>query len=358
MSKIRFGMVGCGVIHEWHMNVLRNLSEDAEAVAVYDVAPAKAQASVDKWGVPACATYEELLARPDIDAVIIGTPSGLHAAQGIAAARAGKHILTEKPIDIDVSAANALVEAAHAAGVVLSPVSQNRYGKGIRKLHEWLDEGKLGRLVYGEAVIKWYRSQEYYDSGDWRGTWALDGGGALMNQGVHYADQLRWAMGPIKTLTAKAATLGHERIEVEDIVTASIEFASGALGTLTATTCAYPGFETGLEVYGTEGSVRIKDNELVIARFKDGTTVTPEDVAAAPVGGADPTAIGYDLHTQQFRDFIEAIREKRAPWMTGEMGRDALELVVGVYQSARTGQPVTFPLPAGTRRGDQPLGGS
>ncbi len=355
MAKVRFGLVGCGVIHGWHVDVLQNLKDEAEIVAVCDVVPSRAQASADTLGVPAYTDLKKMLARPDIDAVAIGTPSGLHADQGLLAIKAGKHVLVEKPIDVSLKKADALIAAARKANLVLTPVSQNRYGGGILKLHEWLDAGKLGRLVYAEATIKWYRSQAYYDSGDWRGTWALDGGGALANQGVHYADQLRWAMGPIKNLSARAATLGHERIEVEDVVTASLEFESGAIGTLTATTCAWPGFSTTLEVYGTEGSVKIADNELTQAVFTNGETYDTDALkAAAPAtGAADPAAISNYGHTAQFRDFIQSIREGRDPWITGEMGRDALELVIGVYKSARTGKPVSFPLPARQGRGDQ-----
>ncbi len=355
MTKVRFGLVGCGTIHSWHVDVLKNLSDEAEIVAVCDIVPERAQASADKLGVPAYTDYKKMLARKDIDAVAIGTPSGLHADQGMQAIRAGKHVVVEKPIDVSLKKADALIAAARKANLVLTPISQNRYGGGILKLHEWLHEGKLGRLVYADSAVIWYRSQGYYDSGDWRGTWALDGGGALANQGVHYADQLRWAMGPIKSLSAKAATLGHERIEVEDIVTASIEFESGAIGTLTATTCAYPGFATTLDIYGTEGSVKIANNELTQAVFTNGETYDADALkAAAPAAGAgDPTAISNHGHTAQFRDFIEAIREGRDPWITGEMGRDALELVVGVYKSARTGKPVSFPLPASQGRGDQ-----
>jgi len=355
MERIRFGLVGCGVIHGWHVDVLRSLADDAEIVAVCDNVPERAQASADTLGVPAYTDYKKMLARSDIDAVAIGTPSGLHASQGLLAIKAGKHVLVEKPIDVSLKKADALIAAARKAKLTLSPVSQNRYGAGILQLHAWLDAGKLGRLVYAEATVKWYRSQEYYDSGDWRGTWKWDGGGALANQGVHYADQLRWAMGPIKSLSAKAAMLGHARIEVEDVVTASIEFESGAIGTLTATTCAWPGFDTTLEIYGTGGSVKIANNEITKAVFTGGETYDADTLKATSqsAGAADPAAISNYGHTAQFRDFIGAIREGRAPWITGEMGRDALELVIGVYKSARTGKSVSFPLSASQGRGDQ-----
>ncbi len=351
MTKVRFGLIGCGVIHDWHTEVLNNLKDEAELVAVCDVVPERAQASADKWGVEAYTSLKKMLRRPDIDAVAIGTPSGRHADQALEAVKAGKHVLVEKPIDVSLKKATALVQAARKAGVVLTPVSQNRYGGGILKLHEWLHEGKLGRLVYGEATTIWHRTQDYYDSGDWRGTWALDGGGALMNQGVHYADQLRWALGAPKSVSARAATLGHDRIEVEDIVTASIEFQNGAIGTLTATTCAFPGFATTLDIYGTSGTVKIANNELVLAKFTNGESYTAADAPQPAAGAGDPSAISHIGHTRQFRDFIAAIHEKRDPWITGEMGRDALELVIGVYKSAYSGKTVNFPLPSNTGRG-------
>jgi UDP-N-acetyl-2-amino-2-deoxyglucuronate dehydrogenase len=342
MSKVRFGIVGCGVIHEWHATVLQNLRDQAELVGVFDIVPERTAASAAKWGVHAYASYLEMLNDDAVDAIAIGTPSGLHADQAILAIEHGKHVVVEKPIDVSLAKADLLVAAARASSVVVTAICQNRYGGGVLKLHEWLDEGKLGRLVYGEATVKWFRNQEYYDSGAWRGTWALDGGGALMNQGIHYADQLRWAMGNPKTVTARAATLAHA-IEVEDVVTASVEFESGAIGTLTATTCAYPGYSTTLDVYGTEGAVRIADNELVSARFLNGESYDGDTISKA-AGAGNATSIGYYLHTCQYRDFLQSIREKRSPWITPEIGRDALELVLGVYQSARTGEPVTFPL--------------
>ena len=350
MTRVRFSLVGCGSIHRLHVQALGKLKDDAEIVAVCNLPLEKAQASAETLGVRAYDDYEEMLKRDDIDVIVVATQSGLHAEQGIQALRAGKHVITEKPMDVSLAQANALVRAAREAGLLLTPVSQNRYGEGLLQLHQWLQKGKLGKLVYGDASVKWYRSQNYYDASDWRGTWELDGGGALMNQGVHYADQLRWVMGPIKNLSARAATLGHARIDVEDVVTAAIEFESGAIGTLMATTCAYPGFEAGLDVFGTEGAVRIKNNEIVEAKFKDGTTYHPKDRIGS-VGGSDPKAIDSALHTRQFKDFIDAIREGRDPWITGEMGRDALELIIGVYRSAFTGETVTFPLPADTGRG-------
>jgi predicted dehydrogenase len=339
MDKVRFGIIGCGVIFSWHIEVLKNLAEKAELVAVCDNNPAALKSGVERTNVKGYADHTELVADPNVDAVIVCTPSGLHGDHAIAALNAGKHVMSEKPIDVSLAKADAMIAAAKKNGKTLACISQNRYGKGIQQLHKWLDDGRLGKIVYGEAAIKWYRTQEYYDSGDWRGTWALDGGGALMNQGVHYADQLRWAMGKPKTVDARMATLGH-KMECEDIVTSTIEFESGALGSLTATTCAYPGFETRLEVYGTEGSVRVVNNELEIARFTDGSEYTAGTTDIADTGSSHPTALGDYLHWLQVSDFTSAIIEGRSPAITAEDGRAALELVLAVYESSRTGKTV------------------
>jgi UDP-N-acetyl-2-amino-2-deoxyglucuronate dehydrogenase len=341
MDKIRYGIVGCGVIFSWHIEVLASLKEIATLTAICDSDPEALKKGVEKTGVKGYSDINQLVADSDIDAVIVCTPSGYHGDHAIAALKAGKHVMSEKPIEVSLTKADAMIAAAKESGTTLACISQNRYGSGIQQLHKWLDEGKLGKLIYGESAIKWYRTQEYYDSGAWRGTWALDGGGALMNQGVHYADQLRWAMGKPKRVVANMATLGHKRIEVEDIVSSTIEFENGAIGSLTATTCAYPGFETRIEVYGSEGSVRIVNNELEIARFSDGSEFTSGSTDIADTGSSHPTSLGTYLHYTQMKDFTEAIIGGYEPQITAEDGRAALELVLAVYEAARTGEPVT-----------------
>ncbi len=344
MDKVRYGIIGCGVIHNWHVEVMEHLKDVATLAAVCDNDPQALAASQAKYpGYKPFSDLNEMIASPDIDAVIVCTPSGYHGDHAIAAANAGKHVISEKPIEVTLAKADAMIAAAKANNVKLSCISQNRYGKGIQQLHGWLDEGRVGKLVYGEAQIKWYRSQEYYDSAGWRGTWALDGGGALMNQGVHYTDQLRWAMGKPKSVVARMGTLAH-KMECEDIVTATIEWESGALGSLTATTASYPGFETRLEVYGTGGSVRVVNNELEIARFTDGSEYFSDSVNIADTGSSHPTALGTYLHWLQLKDFTESILENREPQITAQDGRNALELVIGIYTAAKTGKTVTFPL--------------
>lgn len=355
MSKLRFAIVGCGVIHGTHVEAIQKLSEDAELVAVCDEAPDVANTTAQKHGVSAFTDLATMLREARFDVLNVCTPSGLHAKHGVLGATAGKHIVCEKPIDISLPAADALINACRTNNVKLEVISQSRHAEGIRQLRQWLDEEKLGRVCYGEATIKWYRSQAYYDSGGWRGTWALDGGGSLMNQGVHYADQLRWAMGPVRSVAATMATLAHERIEVEDVVSASIEFQSGAVGTLTASTACFPGYSTTLEVYGTKGSVKIESGKIKHAQFVEGTeevglyggkakkAEAPAD-ATATQGAADPKAISNSGHIAHIKDLIDAVRDDREPFMNGPEGRNALELILGIYQSARTGERVRFPL--------------
>lgn len=366
MSKFRFAIVGCGVIHGTHVDAIRALSDEAELVAVCDEVLERAQKAAEKLGVPAFTSVPELLAGVEFDIMSVCTPSGLHAQVGIQGAKAGKHIICEKPIDVSLAAADALIQACAENNVKLVVVSQHRYSTGMRKLRQYLEEGKLGTLAYAESVTKWYRTQEYYDSGGWRGTWALDGGGALMNQGVHYVDQLLYAMGPVKSVSATMATRAHERIEVEDTVSATIEFESGAVGTLLASTAMFPGYRQALEVYGTGGTVIVENSRVRHAQFQDGTeergmfnvkAKPPEiedfktaggeddsDRETQAQGASDPTSIALNGHVEHMKDLFGAIRENRETFMNGPEARKALELIVAVYQSARTGERVHLPL--------------
>jgi predicted dehydrogenase len=289
---------------------------------------------------------DQLLARADVDAVCVCVPSGLHAEIGVRAARAGKHVVCEKPIDVSLEAADRLIAAAHESGVTLTVISQNRFAPGLRSMKELIDSGRLGKLIIGDSIIKWWRSQEYYDSGDWRGTWELDGGGCLMNQGVHYVDLLQWMMGPVKSLVARTATLAHQRIEVEDVATAMITFESGALGLLHASTAVYRGLPERLEVTGTNGTAVIEKNVLVRTELIDDSAGSGAQAAEANEDNtaADPAALGAQGHAAQIADFIGAVREGRDPKVTGEAARKPLEIILAVYESARRGGPVTFPL--------------
>ncbi len=336
-----FGIVGTGVIAAVHAEAIASLP-GAALVAVTDVAPASAAAFAAARGCAAEPDLDTLLARPDVDVVSVCAPSGLHAEIGIRAAKAGKHLVVEKPVDVTLDAADRLIEAAHAAGVALTVISQHRFDPGLVEAKRLLDEGALGRLVLGEASTKWYRTQAYYESAAWRGTHAMDGG-SLMNQGIHYVDLLRWCMGPVTEVTALCATQTHE-IEVEDTSIAALRFSSGAVGTIVASTAVFPGLAQRLEISGTEGTLTVEDGAIVRRAFGGGAG-EPDDGPAAAAKAAtrsDPAAVGAASHAAQIADLLAAVQERGDPAVTGESGRAALEIVCAVYESARTGRPVSL----------------
>ena len=348
-----FGIIGCGVIAPFHARAVGELP-NARLVAVADTVAAQAEKRGAEFGVPHHADIDALLERPDVDVVSICVPSGLHAEVGVRAAQAGKHVVVEKPIDITLEAADRLIDACRAHGVALTVISQHRFGPAVREMRELIDAGRLGRLVLGDAIIKWYRSQEYYDSGDWRGTWALDGGGCLMNQGVHYTDLLQWMMGPVDRVFGRTETAIHERIEVEDIAVAVLHFASGAVGLLQASTAVYPGIPERLEVTGTGGTFIVEAGRLRARELKDekgetdpyGAKLQQKADAAGNGGAADPAAIGHSGHRTQIADLLDAIETGRPPAITGEEARKPLEVILAVYRSAREGREVSLPLAA------------
>ena len=342
-----FGIVGTGVIAAMHAAAIATLP-GARLAAVTDVAAEAASAFAAARGCAAEPSLDALLARPDVDVVCVCVPSGQHAEVGVRAARAGKHLVVEKPIDVTLAAADRLIEAARAAGVALTVISQHRFDPGLIELKRLLGDGALGRLVLAEASTKWYRTQGYYDSAAWRGTWAMDGG-SLMNQGVHYVDLLRWCMGPVTEVTAVCATQAHQ-VEVEDTALAIVRFGSGAVGTILSSTAAFPGFPQRLEVTGTDGTVIVEDGRIVRRAFgaQAGTRRPgrgPGDGAGPGAIGAaaDPAAIDVASHAAQIADLLAAIEEGREPAVDGQAGRDALEIVCAVYESARTGRAVLLP---------------
>jgi UDP-N-acetyl-2-amino-2-deoxyglucuronate dehydrogenase len=348
-----FGIIGTGVIAAIHADALA-LLPDAGLVAVTDVVGSRAAAFAAARGCAAEPDLDALLARRDVDVVSVCVPSGLHAEVGVRAAKAGKHLVVEKPIDIALEAADRLIEAARAAGVALTVISQHRFDPGLTEARRLLEKGVLGRLVLGEASTKWYRGQAYYDSAPWRGTHAMDGG-SLMNQGIHYVDLLRWCMGPVAEVTAVCSTQAH-RVEVEDTSLAIVRFASGAVGTILSSTAAYPGFPQRLEITGTGGTMTIEDGLLVRCALRDRGELSAAGTApAAAEGGeggeggegsegsaaSDPAAVGVASHAAQIADLLAAVDEGREPAVSGASGRAALEIVLAVYESARSGRAVT-----------------
>ena len=344
-----FGIVGAGVIASFHARAIAGLN-GARLVAVADQTPERAESLASDFNVEAL-SIDALLRRPEIDVVCICVPSGHHADIGVMAAGAGKHVIVEKPIEVTLEAADRLIDACQRKHVVLSVISQHRWDVGVRELKHLVDSGQLGKLVLGDAIIKWYRTQAYYDSGQWRGTVQLDGGGALMNQGVHYIDLLQWVMGPVEKVFAKTATRAHERIQVEDVALAVLSFAGGAIGVIESSTAVYPGLSERLEVSGTGGTVIVEAGVIKVRELKAEKGETPTyggkvsgDHAAGSGGAANPTDVSYLGHREQIRDVLEAIETGRLPLVDGAEGRKALEIILVAYESARTGRELALPL--------------
>jgi len=337
------------VIAPFHARAIAALN-GARLIAVADDHAERAQSVAADFNVEAL-SVDALLSRPDIDVVCICVPNGRHADIGVMAANAGKHVIVEKPIEVTLEAADRLIETCQKKGVVLSVISQHRWDDGVRELKHLVDSGQLGHLVLGDAIIKWYRTQAYYDSGKWRGTVELDGGGALMNQGVHYVDLLQWLMGPVEKVFAKTGTLAHERIEVEDVALAVLSFAGGAVGVMESSTAVYPGLSERLEVTGTGGTVIVEAGVMKVRELKAEKGETPEyggkvagDHASGPGAAGNPADVSYLGHREQIRDVLEAIETGRPPQVDGAEGRKALEIILAAYESARTGRELALPL--------------
>ncbi|MGA8115557.1 MAG: Gfo/Idh/MocA family oxidoreductase [Actinocatenispora sp.] len=354
---VRFGIVGCGVISGTHARAIGQPSNDAHLMAVTDVVPDRAAAFAAEQGVAHAADLDELLAREDVDAVAVCVPSGAHADVAVRALDAGKHVVVEKPADISLADIDRIIAARDRSGRLVTSISQHRFDPASQVVHEAVSAGRFGRLTSGSAAVNWWRSQSYYDSGDWRGTWALDGGGALMNQGIHTLDLLCWLLGEPVEVFAFSGLLAHERIEVEDTAVAAVRFASGALGTVLGTTAAHPGLTTRLHVHGTTGSAVIDNDRLDYFHVAAGDTggpaygasgadnqadqVLPGGGASGSGAGSDPGALS-DAHSVQYQDFLAALTGDRAPLVTLEEGRRAVGLILAIYESSRTGRPVTI----------------
>lgn len=349
MATIGFGMVGCGMISRFHDKALADV-KGARLIGCYDRNYESAKKFAKEAGIAAYETLDEMLADDKIHAVSIGTPSGAHMEPGLAAAKAGKHVIVEKPLEITLKRCDRLIEACEKAGVKLATIFPSRFHEASVKLKKAIDAGRFGRVTMGDAYIKWYRSQEYYDSGAWRGTWKLDGGGALMNQAIHTVDLLQWLMGEVKEISAITGTLAHERIEVEDTAVATLKFASGALGVIEATTAAFPGYLKRVEIHGSTGSASIEEEDIKtwdFARSRAADQAIKEEMAKRKSGGggaSDPSAIGHHGHAMQFRDFVKAINKDQTPIVDGHEGRKAVEIILAIYKAAETGKTIQLPL--------------
>lgn len=329
------GLIGGGNITETHARAARAIP-GVEISAIHGTNAEKVAHLCREHGGTPYQDFDAFLLHRPMDLVIIGSPSGLHAAQGIAAARHGLHVLTEKPIEISTVRADTLIQAAKQSKVQLGVIFQDRRKPQIRQLKNWIDQGLLGKILFVDARVKWYRPPEYYANSRWRGTFALDGGGALINQGVHTVDLLLWLLGDVVRVQARTATLLHE-IEAEDTAAAILEFASGALGILHATTADYPGYPRRVEITGTEGTVILEHDRIVAANLRNSQSAATE---SAPLdenlSSSTATVSDFRGHQSVLEDFLQAIQQNRAPACDGIEGRRSLALIEAIYRAAET----------------------
>lgn len=340
MEKVlNFGIVGYGMIAKIHAKCIEKLP-GATLVAVCGRNRNHAQFFVSEYGAQVYTDYQDMLADENIHAICILTPSGTHAEFGIAAALAGKHVIVEKPIDVSLEKADKLIETCRAADVKLCCISQHRYDHAIVELKKAVDANWLGQLNFGASHTKWYRSPEYYESKAWRGTWEFDGGGALINQSIHYIDLLHYMMGPVDEVYAYCVTRAHERIDVEDIAVAAVKFKTGAIGMIEGNTAAYPGFNTRLDIYGTDGSIVIENDLVKEWKLKNGVLYEPPLTETNLIVGASNADISYQSHKRQIGDFLKAVQTNTEPLVNGLEAKKTLEIVLSIYESARTGKPI------------------
>lgn len=339
---MNFGIVGAGSIARTHAEAIRGMA-GCSLRSVCSSRGEAANAGGDFHGAAIHRDLDSFLADPGLDIVTIATPSGAHFEPAVAALRAGKHVLCEKPLEITCERIDAMIAVARESGKTLAAILNRRFHPAMDVFQQAVGQGRFGRLTSASCYVKWFRDQAYYDSAAWRGTWVLDGGGALMNQGIHAVDALLHLAGPVKSVTASAACLAHERIEVEDCVVAALEFENGARGVIEASTCAWSaqGHPVRIQLCGTRGSVFLADEAFETWEFMEETAQDDEvrrtlmKGSAAGLGANDPKAIGCLQHRRNFEEVVRAIRDGREPSVSAAESRKAVRLIEAVYQSAR-----------------------
>lgn len=337
-EKYGFGIVGCGLISKWHANAV-SLIEEAYLVGACDVKFESAERFAKENECIAFESYEKMLECGDVDIVCICTPSGLHAPMAVMAANAKKHFVVEKPMAITKEQLDDVISACEENKVKGAVISQLRFTESIKYVKKAIEKGELGDIIIGDVYMKYYRSPEYYASADWRGTWEMDGGGALMNQGIHGIDVLQYLVGPVKSVFGICKTLARD-IDVEDTANVIVEYENGAIGTIQGTTSVNPGYPRVISISGTKGTIELTED--VITRWDvegdEGKNVS------RPKGDTtsykDPAGFALDTHRMQIKDLIDAVKNDRRPLVDVYEGRKPVDIILGAYQSGRTKKPV------------------
>jgi predicted dehydrogenase len=349
VKEYGFGIAGCGMIAEFSAKAISEM-EGGKLVATFSRSEANARKVAEPHQAAWHTDYDSFLKQEGLDIVNITSPSGTHLDYALPAIAAGKNVIIEKPIEITLERIDRILEAADKRGVMVAGVFPSRFSEATQVLKKAIDESRFGALTVGDMYQKWYRAQQYYDEGGWKGTKALDGGGALMNQSIHGVDLIQWYMGEVDTVVGFAEALAHERIEVEDTAVAVIRYKNGAMGVIEGTTSIYPGFQRRIEISGFHGSVVMEGSVFTTWDFEE---ARPEDekirkkFAPQPTklgGVADPAAISHIGHQRQFEDFVRALDTGSEPSVSGVEARKAVEIILAIYKSSEEGRPVKLPL--------------
>ncbi|MEP0711022.1 Gfo/Idh/MocA family oxidoreductase [Algoriphagus sp.] len=341
MKKFNIGIIGTGAITGKHADAIAEL-ENAELVALCSSSSERAKAAQEKFGVQAYADVSAFLTHPELDIVCICTASGHHMEAGLLSAKAGKQLLIEKPLEINLNRADQLIAVCQEYGVKLGVIFQNRFSKDYMKLKAAVQEGKFGKLLMGNAHVNWYRSPEYYSGSPWKGTLDGDGGGAFMNQGIHTIDLLLDVMGDVKTVFGKVKTALHP-IEGEDLGAALLTFENKALGNITASTALYPGLPERLEIFGKNGSAVLEAGKLVHWSIQGENSEPILTEATEGSGAADPMAIGHALHKTQWEHYLNALENNEQVVVEGNIARKSVELIRAIYKSSELEKEIVLP---------------
>jgi len=337
MKKYGFGIIGCGAIARHHADAISKI-ENAYLAGVTDNVKASCERFVKDFPCKIFDTVEDMLACDEVQIVSICTPSGLHAPIAVKAANAGRHILVEKPMAITKEQLHDMIEAAENNHVKVAVISQLRFCESVQKVKKAIDNGELGKIILGDVYMKYYRSPEYYASAGWRGTWAMDGGGALMNQGIHGIDVLQYLVGPVKSVYGICKTMARD-IEVEDTANVLVEFENGAIGTIQGTTSVTPGYPRILEISGTKGTIVLEED--AITRWDvEGADHKADEKSAYNDSFRDPMAFSNEYHILQIRDLIDAIDNDRKPLVDMYEGKKPVDIILSAYESSRTGKKI------------------
>ncbi|MBE7025088.1 MAG: Gfo/Idh/MocA family oxidoreductase [Ruminococcaceae bacterium] len=337
-KKTGIGIIGCGMIAKIHIEAIRSI-EEAELIGVAGASASEAERFAAEIGTYPFSGVEALLASDAVDVVCICTPSGLHERQAVQAAKAGKHVIVEKPLATTAEGAEAVIRACRENGVKGTVISQLRFSDAVRETKRAIVEGRLGKIIMVNLHMKYYRSPDYYAGSGWHGTWAMDGGGALMNQGIHGMDEMIYLVGEPKTVFGNARTLVHS-IETEDNVVACFTFENGAVGTVCASTAVLPAQARVLEIHGDRGSIIIREDS--IAQWNVPGEENREFADEVANTAADPKAVRTGGHILQIRDFLSAIKEDRTPFIPLEDGKKTVEVITAVYKASETGRVIAL----------------